>query len=43
MTATEQSSHSDWAPQACPITGRPFFMWIEHHQTGRMVPTYGGP
>jgi len=43
MTVTEQSSHSDWAPQACPITGRPFFMWIEHHQTGRMVPTYGGP
>ncbi|HVR53101.1 MAG TPA: dATP/dGTP pyrophosphohydrolase domain-containing protein [Pseudorhodoferax sp.] len=32
-----------WAPEKCPITGRPFFMWIEHHATGEMVPTYGGP
>lgn len=32
-----------WCPDVCPITGRPFFMWIEHHKTGQMVPTYGGP
>uniref|UniRef100_UPI003CFF22E0 hypothetical protein n=1 Tax=Alcaligenes faecalis TaxID=511 RepID=UPI003CFF22E0 len=32
-----------WAPEKCPITQRPFFMWIEHHKTGEMVPTYGGP
>lgn len=32
-----------WAPEKCPITQRPLFMWIEHHKTGEMVPTYGGP
>ena len=32
-----------WCPDVCPITGLPFFMWIEHHETGQMVPTYGGP
>ena len=32
-----------WCPDACPITGLPFFMWIEHHETGQRVPTYGGP
>jgi hypothetical protein len=32
-----------WCPDVCPITGRPFFMWIEHYMTGSMVPTYGGP
>lgn len=32
-----------WCPDVCPITGRPFFMWIEHHKTGQYVPTYGGP
>ncbi|WP_227472664.1 hypothetical protein [Delftia acidovorans] len=32
-----------WCPDVCPITGRPFFMWIEHWQTGKPVPTYGGP
>ncbi|EFM3367872.1 DUF4406 domain-containing protein [Escherichia coli] len=26
----------------CPITGRAFFMWIEHPKLGN-VPTYGGP
>jgi predicted Zn-ribbon and HTH transcriptional regulator len=26
----------------CPITGRPFFMEIEHPERG-LVPTYGGP
>lgn len=31
-----------WRPAKCPITGRPFFMWIEHPQKGK-VPTYGGP
>lgn len=30
------------APPKCPITGRPFFMAIEHPELG-MVPTYGGP
>lgn len=30
------------APLKCPITGRPFFMAIEHPELG-MVPTYGGP
>lgn len=32
-----------WRPDVCPITGLPFFMWIEHHETGQNVPTYGGP
>lgn len=32
-----------WRPDVCPITGLPFFMWIEHHESGQMVPTYGGP
>ena len=32
-----------WRPEVCPITGLPFFMWIEHYETGEMVPTYGGP
>ena len=32
-----------WCPDVCPITGLPFFMWIEHHETGQNVPTYGGP
>lgn len=31
-----------WRPDECPITGRKFFMWIEHPDGG-MVPTYGGP
>ena len=31
-----------WCPERCPITFRPFFMWIEHPDLG-MVPTYGGP
>ncbi|HAX3083128.1 TPA: hypothetical protein JWI13_004679 [Escherichia coli] len=29
-------------PDICPITGRAFFMWIEHPTLGN-VPTYGGP
>ncbi|EBR4567722.1 ead/Ea22-like family protein, partial [Salmonella enterica] len=33
---------SQWKPDVCPITGRMFFMWIEHETLG-YVPTYGGP
>ncbi len=32
----------DLAPLKCPITGRPFFMAIDHPELGT-VPTYGGP
>lgn len=31
-----------WCPDFCPVTLRPFFMWIEHPELGE-VPTYGGP
>jgi len=31
-----------WKPEHCPVTNRPFFLWIEH-PSGGMVPTYGGP
>lgn len=31
-----------WCPDFCPITFRPFFMWIKHPRLGT-VPTYGGP
>ena len=34
--------NNQWKPDACPITGRGFFMWIEHPELG-YVPTYGGP
>lgn len=40
---TEQQEPVAWCPDVCPITGLPFFMWIEHHETGQRVPTYGGP
>ena len=33
---------NQWKPDVCPITGRRFFMWIEHPELG-CVPTYGGP
>ncbi|MCY6405464.1 ead/Ea22-like family protein [Escherichia coli] len=33
---------NQWRPDLCPITGRAFFMWIEHPTLGN-VPTYGGP
>ena len=36
------SDEKRWCPDFCPITFRPFFMWIEHPKLG-MVPTYGGP
>ena len=39
----ERLTNERWCPTVCPITGRPFFMWIEHYESGRMVPTYGGP
>lgn len=41
--ASSAQAHDRWCPDICPITGQPFFMWIEHHATGQMVPTYGGP
>lgn len=41
--APQQATPEPWCPDVCPITGLAFFMWIEHHKTGRMVPTYGGP
>ncbi|WP_176317854.1 hypothetical protein [Burkholderia vietnamiensis] len=31
-----------WCPDECPVTGKPFFMWIDHPELG-YVPTYGGP
>lgn len=34
--------NSYWKPDVCPVTGRQFFMWIEHETLG-YVPTYGGP
>lgn len=34
--------NNQWKPDVCPITGRRFFMWIEHPELG-YVPTYGGP
>lgn len=32
----------DLHPEKCPITGRPFFMVLDHPELGP-VPTYGGP
>lgn len=32
----------DLHPEKCPITGRPFFMTLDHPELGS-VPTYGGP
>ncbi|EBT6048159.1 ead/Ea22-like family protein [Salmonella enterica] len=34
--------NNQWKPDVCPVTGRQFFMWIEHPALG-YVPTYGGP
>lgn len=37
------TAESNWRkPDFCPVTNRPFFMWIES-PNGEMVPTYGGP
>ncbi|MCZ9639593.1 MULTISPECIES: hypothetical protein [Pseudomonas] len=38
----EGNQAARWCPDECPITGRKFFMWIDHPDDG-MVPTYGGP
>lgn len=35
-------SENRWCPNKCVITGRLFFMWLEHPTLG-YVPTYGGP
>lgn len=43
VDAEQMAEPVAWRPDVCPITGLPFFMWIEHHETGQMVPTYGGP
>lgn len=43
LSAAPAAQPERWRPEACPITGLPFFMWIEHHETGQLVPTYGGP
>lgn len=39
----ELESHQPdaWKPERCPITGRPFFLWLDHPDLG-CVPTYGG-
>lgn len=37
-----RDSKAKWCPDFCPVTLRPFFMWIEHPELGE-VPTYGGP
>ncbi|EKY1894074.1 ead/Ea22-like family protein [Salmonella enterica subsp. arizonae serovar 35:z4,z32:-] len=51
IDALEETNHelgkaarvnSYWKPDVCPVTGRQFFMWIEHETLG-YVPTYGGP
>lgn len=41
-TATSARLPISWCPDECPITGRKFFMWIDHPKDG-IVPTYGGP
>jgi len=43
LEAPAAPESAPWCPDVCPITGRPFFMWIDHWQTGKPVPTYGGP
>ena len=40
--APQQAEAVRWCPDVCPITGKPFFMWIGHPKHGE-VPTYGGP
>lgn len=39
---SQNNKQDMWCPDRCPITFRPFFMWIEHPEKG-LVPTYGGP
>jgi hypothetical protein len=38
----ERMKDRRWCPDECPVTGKPFFMWIAHPELGN-VPTYGGP
>ena len=40
--APQQAEAVRWRPDVCPITGKPFFMWIGHPKHGD-VPAYGGP
>lgn len=40
--ARAEGVRPDVYPAKCPITGRPYFMTLNHPQLG-MVPTYGGP
>jgi hypothetical protein len=42
MVRRAEGIHPDAFPAKCPITGRPYFMTLEHPGLG-MVPTYGGP
>ena len=42
LLKTKGSHAFQWCPDICPVTFRPFFMWIEHSELG-WVPTYGGP
>lgn len=41
-TAPRDKTEGRWCPDACPVTGKPFFMWMDHPELG-YVPTYGGP
>ncbi|WP_330983653.1 MULTISPECIES: hypothetical protein [Enterobacterales] len=36
------NTNKQWKPDTCPISGRPFFLWLDHPELG-YVPTYGGP
>lgn len=36
------NKENKWCPDVDAITGRAFFMWLEHPELG-YVPTYGGP
>ncbi|MBN3776189.1 hypothetical protein G3O06_01245 [Burkholderia sp. Ac-20345] len=40
--AARDQKEGRWCPDECPVTGKPFFMWIDHPELG-YVPTYGGP
>lgn len=42
ITRRAEGIHPDAIPAKCPITGRPYFMTLDHPELG-MVPTYGGP
>ena len=42
VASLKEERANRWCPDKCPITGRGFFMWIEHPDKG-LVPTYGGP